>query len=134
MRAGFEVRTASDGEEAIRAAREITPDLILLDWALPGTQSMVLLQQLKSIPATQSIPVIMLSSEAIMVSSNGKDEKVDSVFASGSTGFIPRNAISITQIVGELQKLMERLGSQPFVGAQPVNGANVMGKLPFRVR
>ena len=60
-RHGFDVITASDGEEALRLARQELPDIILLDLIMPKLQGFDVLRELKQDPATSSIPVIILS-------------------------------------------------------------------------
>jgi two-component system alkaline phosphatase synthesis response regulator PhoP len=61
-KAGYEVSTAADGEEALRLANDELPDIILLDMLLPKLSGPEVLQALKSNPATMAIPVIVLSS------------------------------------------------------------------------
>jgi CheY-like chemotaxis protein len=60
--AGFSVVEASDGEEALRLARESHPDLIILDMLLPKLGGEHVLQALRQDPATTRIPVIVVSS------------------------------------------------------------------------
>lgn len=60
-RAGYAVSTAVDGEEAVEAARQNLPDLILLDMLLPKMSGPDVLKALKKDPATTSIPVVVLS-------------------------------------------------------------------------
>jgi CheY-like chemotaxis protein len=61
-KAGYEVSTAADGEEALRVANDKLPDIILLDMLLPKLSGPEVLHALKSNPATMAIPVIVLSS------------------------------------------------------------------------
>jgi len=61
-RHGFTVLTASDGEAALQIARAETPDLVLLDLIMPRLQGFEVLRTLKQDPATEAIPVIVLSS------------------------------------------------------------------------
>jgi CheY-like chemotaxis protein len=61
-RAGFEVSTAADGEEALKIAYEKLPDIILLDMMLPKISGPEVLKALKANPATMHIPVIVLTS------------------------------------------------------------------------
>jgi len=61
-RHGFTVLTASDGEAALQMARAETPDLVLLDLIMPRLQGFEVLRTLKQDPATEAIPVIVLSS------------------------------------------------------------------------
>jgi len=60
-RAGYSVTTAADGENALRAAREKRPDLILLDMLLPGMTGPDVLKALKREPATAGIAVVVLT-------------------------------------------------------------------------
>ena len=60
-KAGFEVSTAGDGEEALRVANDKLPDVILLDMLLPKISGLDVLRALKESPATVHIPVIVLS-------------------------------------------------------------------------
>lgn len=62
--AGHEVVTAMDGAEAIRLAQSDVPDLILLDVMMPVMDGVETLKILKSLPSTQSIPVIMVTAKA----------------------------------------------------------------------
>jgi len=59
--AGFEVITASDGEEGLATAIEQRPDLIITDYQMPFLTGLEMCQRLKQNPATASIPVIMLT-------------------------------------------------------------------------
>jgi len=61
-RAGYEVSTAADGEEALRVVNDKRPDIILLDMMLPKISGLEVLRALKANPATVGIPVIVLTS------------------------------------------------------------------------
>ena len=61
-KAGFEVSTAADGEEALKVAGDKLPDIILLDMLLPKLSGPDVLKALKANPATRGIPVIVLTS------------------------------------------------------------------------
>jgi CheY-like chemotaxis protein len=60
-RAGYDVSTAADGEEAVKKARASAPDLILLDLLLPKVTGTDVLKALKQDPATSRIAVVVLS-------------------------------------------------------------------------
>ena len=62
QRAGYEVSTATDGEEALKVANDRLPDVILLDIMLPRLSGTEVLRALKANPATAAIPVIVLTS------------------------------------------------------------------------
>ncbi|QIK37385.1 phosphate regulon transcriptional regulatory protein PhoB [Caldichromatium japonicum] len=59
--AEFQVIEAGHADEARKLLNQETPDLILLDWMLPGRSGLELAQQLKQNPKTRSIPIIMVS-------------------------------------------------------------------------
>jgi len=58
---GFQVETASGGEEGLRLARELCPDAITLDVLMPGMDGWIVLTTLKSDTVLADIPVIMLT-------------------------------------------------------------------------
>jgi two-component system phosphate regulon response regulator PhoB len=58
---GFEYVEAADAEEAQARMARARPDLILLDWMLPGLSGIDLARRLKARPASQELPIIMLT-------------------------------------------------------------------------
>ncbi len=58
---GYEVNSATNGEQALQLATAEEPDLILLDMIMPGLNGYETCKRLKSKPATENIPVILLS-------------------------------------------------------------------------
>ena len=62
--AGYETVQASDGYQALQLIDEELPDLILLDWMLPGVSGIEICRQLKARKDTREIPIIMLSARS----------------------------------------------------------------------
>jgi DNA-binding response OmpR family regulator len=60
-RAGFSVATASDGIEALKKARSLTPDGVLLDLVLPELDGFAVCEILRKNPHTADIPIIILT-------------------------------------------------------------------------
>lgn len=60
-RENFDVRQTSDGEEALLLAQESPPDLVLLDWMIEGLSGIEVCRRLRRMPATQNVPIIMLT-------------------------------------------------------------------------
>ncbi|NRP11906.1 Phosphate regulon transcriptional regulatory protein PhoB [Aliiroseovarius sp. xm-m-379] len=61
---GYEVMMASNGDDALVMVDEVMPDLILLDWMLPGVSGIEICRQIKARKETRTIPVIMLSARS----------------------------------------------------------------------
>ena len=59
--AGYEVRAAADAEAAHATLKESLPDLVLLDWMLPGQSGLAFAKQLRADPRTKELPVIMVT-------------------------------------------------------------------------
>ena len=62
--AGFEVIAAESAESARELIDAALPDLVLLDWMLPGQSGLALAKQLRSDPRTRDLPVIMVTARA----------------------------------------------------------------------
>lgn len=61
MSEGFDVTTASSGEDAVAAAKEFQPDLVILDLMMPGMDGLATLAELRKLKSTASTPVLMLT-------------------------------------------------------------------------
>jgi DNA-binding response OmpR family regulator len=82
---GFDVITASDGQEGVDKARDHRPDIVVSDIMMPVKSGLELATELKSDPATRRIPVILLSAKAQAVDvaaglAAGADEYVTKPF------------------------------------------------------
>ncbi|MCG5512276.1 response regulator [Ectothiorhodospira shaposhnikovii] len=71
-RHGYTVVTASSGEEGMSRAREIKPDLVLMDVVMPGLNGFQATRQLSQDPLTADIPIVMVTT---------KDQETDKVWA-----------------------------------------------------
>jgi len=58
---GYEIDEATDGEQALALVEERVPDLVLLDWKMPGRHGSLVLDELKS--RHPQLPVIVLTAE-----------------------------------------------------------------------
>lgn len=59
----FEIHSVANGEDGLAALRELKPDLLLLDLALPGIDGWDVLETMRSDPAIPSVPVIIVSAQ-----------------------------------------------------------------------
>ena len=64
IKEGYEVASASDGEEALLLIEERQPDIVLLDWMLPKLAGIEVARRLRSKAATRNLPIIMLTARA----------------------------------------------------------------------
>lgn len=96
---GHSIETAADGEEGISKAKELKPDLILMDVVMPGMNGFQATRKISKDPDTAGIPIIMVTS---------KDQETDRVWGlrQGATAYL-------TKPVGEselMEKVQEALG------------------------
>ena len=61
---GYRVLAATDGEEGVRSAREHRPDLILMDFTVPGLDGLRATARLKRDQSTRDIPVVLLTAHS----------------------------------------------------------------------
>jgi len=107
-RAGYEMSSAVDGEEALRLAREKMPDLILLDMLLPKMSGPEVLVALKKDPLTRAIPVVVVTG---MSHKNAERLERD-----GAAGFLEKADLALEGGAERLLKaLQEILGKMKIV-------------------
>lgn len=58
---GHKIYCAGDAEQAMKVVNDVLPDLVLLDWMLPGMSGIEFAQLLRRVPRTKNIPIIMLT-------------------------------------------------------------------------
>ena len=83
----FTVTILNDGIEAVEIIKKCEPDLIILDWLLPGKSGLEICADLRKTPATSKIPILMLSSrsenfEKVTGLDNGADDYIAKPFNS----------------------------------------------------
>jgi len=83
VRKGFEMVTASSGDEALAAVAENPVDMIFLDLVMPGMSGMEVLQTLKADDRYRHIPVVVVSGSEDM-------NAADDVKAAGAVEFLPK--------------------------------------------
>lgn len=59
----YEILEAGDGPSALEMARKQRPDLLVLDWMMPGMSGVEVARALREDPATQGIPILMLTAK-----------------------------------------------------------------------
>jgi CheY-like chemotaxis protein/HPt (histidine-containing phosphotransfer) domain-containing protein len=89
---GFAVVTAADGEEGLRRAREVRPDIVLLDMLMPKLNGVDVLRALKADPATAGIPVVILSNSS-------REDHKEAALALGVTEYYVKAGLSLKDLV-----------------------------------
>lgn len=79
----YQLVTAEDGEEALKKADSERPDLILMDVVMPKMSGLEACRELRRREATQSIPIIM-------VTTRGESQNVEKGFESGCTDYVTK--------------------------------------------
>src|SRR2546423_12023035 len=95
---GFKVYGAADGEQALSLAREHHPDLVLLDLILPKLQGFEVLQQLRQVPETSQIPVIILTSL----------QNADKFIEYAPVDFVSKDKFMLNQLVERVEENLAR--------------------------
>jgi two-component system phosphate regulon response regulator PhoB len=98
---GFLVTKAENGDDALMFVRENAPDIIVLDWMLPGVSGIEICRRLKSRPETRNIPVIMLSA---------RSEEVDRVrgLETGADDYVVK-PYSVGELIARVRTQLRRV-------------------------
>ncbi len=107
--AGLRVETAGDGHEALRKARALSPDLVLMDLALPGLDGWEATRLLKSDPATRHLVIVALSAHAL--AAEGERAR-----AAGCDGFIAKPCLP-PDLLAQIQTFLKK--HKPAAKARP---------------
>ena len=91
---GYDVKRASNGDEALKLVRSFKPDIVLLDVMMPKLDGREVCRRIKGDPATAAIPVVFLSARA-------QDMDVNSGLEHGASAYItkPFDPVDLLQTV-----------------------------------
>jgi CheY-like chemotaxis protein len=106
---GYEVLTASSGEEALTRVQGVRPDLVLLDIMMPGLDGWEVLELLKRDPATADIPVAILSARTETSAPSFWRDK-------GAVEYITKPFALLT-LFTKLQEILAAVGEREKAGA-----------------
>jgi DNA-binding response OmpR family regulator len=96
--AGYEVKVAATGQEALELVGSFRPDLVLLDVMMPGRNGYEVCQMLKSDPATRAVKVVMLSAK-------GRDVEVAKGLELGADAYVTK-PFSTRELVAQIRDLL----------------------------
>jgi chemotaxis signal transduction protein len=120
--------TATTGREALLLARQLVPDLVLLDLSMPGLTGDEVLRMMKADPALAHIPVIVISSEL---------QRGEAATRAGATAFLakPIRAEQLRELVGQVLEGARRSVREGGLAVLPVGVGPLEFGLPLeRVR
>jgi DNA-binding response OmpR family regulator len=91
---GFEVETATRGEDAIRMAGELHPDVIVMDVMMPGLDGWAVTERLREDPGTADTPIVLLSARV-------RDDDRSRGYALGVVDYVtkPFDPTSLVEVV-----------------------------------
>ena len=101
---GFRVVGAESGDEAVERIRDGVPDLILLDWMLPGLSGIELTRRWRSRDETMRTPIIMITAR-------GEEEERVRGLATGADDYVVK-PFSMPELVARIQALLRRSSPQ----------------------
>src|SRR5581483_2770357 len=114
QRAGYRVMTAGDVPQAEALVRESRPDLVLLDWVLPGIPGLTFARRLRGDQRTKDISIVLLSARA---------EEQDKVTAleSGADDYVTK-PFSARELLARIKAVMRRPAAhQVSAGDKPID-------------
>lgn len=122
--AGYEVESVHNGKDVMAALANTQPDLILLDWMLPGVSGIELARQIKQSPDFNELPIIMLTART------EEDSKVTGL-ESGADDYVTK-PFSIRELISRIKAVLRRR-SPSLLEQQIIHGDLVMDVLSQRV-
>jgi len=97
---GFEVVFATDGQEALDALKNFTPDIILLDIKMPVMDGFTFLKKVKAIKEYKDIPVVVASN-------SGSAPDVEQGKALGAIDYIVKTNLSLKDVIKKITGIIE---------------------------
>jgi DNA-binding response OmpR family regulator len=98
QRSGYEVKTAGDGEAALKLVSDFRPDLILLDIMLPLKSGYEVCQKIRENPELKGTKVVMITAK-------GRDIEVTKGLALGADAYITK-PFSTQDLLGNVKRLL----------------------------
>ncbi|WAC28216.1 phosphate regulon transcriptional regulator PhoB [Ancylobacter sp. SL191] len=97
---GYAVDSVGRGDEAETRLRESVPDLLILDWMLPGLSGIELCRRLRARPETERMPVLMLTAR-------GEETERVRGLATGADDYVVK-PFSVPELVARVRALLRR--------------------------
>src|SRR5262245_6207878 len=97
---GYEVDAVARGDDADSRLKEELPDLVILDWMLPGLSGIELCRRLRARPETKSLPIIMLTAR-------GEESERVRGLSTGADDYIVK-PFSVPELIARVRALLRR--------------------------
>ena len=97
---GYRLAEAETGEDGVRLARELRPDLVLMDIQLPGINGITALAQIREDPAIRHIPVIAVTASAMT-------HDRQKIMAAGFDGYQSK-PINVKEFLSAVRAILDR--------------------------
>jgi signal transduction histidine kinase/DNA-binding response OmpR family regulator len=99
----FRVHEAENGAEGVRLARQLLPEVILLDFVMPGMSAFDVLDELKRDPSTRKIPVIIHTSHTLAAEERTRIE-------ADASAILSKQSLSREIAMGRIREALEKAG------------------------
>ncbi|MFA6271807.1 MAG: response regulator [Patescibacteria group bacterium] len=103
-REGFEIATAENGSDGLKAARDTKPDMILLDIIMPKLDGFATLKEIRKDENIKDVPVILLTNL-------GQDQDIQKGKDLGADDYFVKANHTPTEIVEKVQELLKKKGN-----------------------
>ncbi len=98
---GYDVKNALDGEIGLKLAKEIKPDLILLDLILPKVDGFEALEDLKNNDLTKEIPIIVLTNLE-------STQEIERALVMGATTYLVKANYDLKDIIQKIKETLKQ--------------------------
>lgn len=109
---GYQVTGSASGEEALKAVRVATPDLVLLDLMLPGMDGLEVCRSLKQTPLTRNLPIVMLTAK-------GEEADIVAGLELGADDYVTK-PFSLRVLLARLRAVLRRRSAAPLPETAPL--------------
>lgn len=103
-REGFEIATAENGSDGLKTARDMKPDMILLDIIMPKLDGFATLKEIRKDENIKNVPVILLTNL-------GQDQDIQKGKDLGADDYFVKANHTPTEIVEKVQELLKKKGA-----------------------
>lgn len=122
---GYSVEVVPRGDDAETRLREFVPDLLLLDWMLPGISGIELCRRLRARDVTRTLPIIMLTAR-------GEEQERIRGLATGADDYVVK-PFSVPELMARVRAILRR--SRPEVIASLLRAGDIeLDRETHRVR